>query len=246
MTQKDFAFSPDYENYISQYPYPKNSHLPHMNAASPRKCLTDHECLQLHQYAYEQLATANKSSSIYKGVSALVRALIIIIGLNTGLRITELTSVCWGDFVIDSHCVFVRNGKGNKTRYVYYSPSIVNPVIVNAHQLFCKWQLPNAFDNWIFYSVVKESTYSQRALQLCMKNMITKLNIRNHLSPHSLRHTFAVNLYLASGKDIKVVQEQLGHADIKTTQIYLSTLMPTINATMRKMYPNIQKPWCTS
>ncbi|WP_372364867.1 tyrosine-type recombinase/integrase [Candidatus Uabimicrobium sp. HlEnr_7] len=244
MTQKHFAFSPDYENLTSQYPYPKNGRLPQMNAASPRKCLTGLECLQLQKYAYEQLIYANKVSNVYKGVSAVVKALIIIIGLNTGLRITELTSTCWGDFVIDSNCVFVRNGKGQKTRYVYYPPSIVNPAIIDAHALFSKWKLPNKFDDWVFYSVTKENSYSQRALQLCMKKIITKLNIRNHLSPHSLRHSFAVNFYLASGKDIKAVQEQLGHTDIKTTQIYLSTLMPTINETLRKMYPDFQKSRC--
>ena len=226
---------------ILGYDYPINIDLPHRNLVSPQKCLTDQESLRIYQCALELLLKADDEKSAYKSFALLSKSLLIIIGLSTGLRINEMTQLTWGDFILDSACVFVRNGKGRKSRYVYYECDLVNPALVKAHMLARKWKNPAKSTDWIFYSFTKQKQYTERALQISFKKMLQVSGIRLHLTPHSLRHTFAINLYIASKGDIRLVQDQLGHSSVKTTQIYLSLLMPSIYETLKKMYPHVRK-----
>ncbi len=69
----------------------------------------------------------------------------------------------------------------------------------------------------------------ESGLQKAIRKTARKANINKRVTAHTLRHTFATHL-LASGTDIRTVQEQLGHVDLRTTQIYTHVLQMGGNA----------------
>ena len=61
---------------------------------------------------------------------------------------------------------------------------------------------------------------SSTAIQKVFKFWAKKAGLLSHYSVHSLRHTYAVRLYKSSGYNLRLVQKQLGHSSISTTQVY--------------------------
>ena len=148
------------------------------------------------------------------------RAIIELL-YSGGLRVSELTSLNRDSINLERREFMVR-GKGSKDRPIFISQSCADRV---RDYLDARTDsLPALFlNNSRNLQAVDTSGDYRRMTPRSVERVVQKYarlaGITKHVSPHTLRHSFATDL-LMNGADIRAVQSMLGHADISTTQIY--------------------------
>lgn len=148
------------------------------------------------------------------------RAIIELL-YSGGLRVSELVGLNRDSINLERR-EFVVRGKGSKDRPIFISQSAANWV---AEYLDVRTDsLPALFlNNSRNLQTADTSGNYRRITARSVERIVEKYarlaGITKHVSPHTLRHSFATDL-LMNGADIRAVQSMLGHADISTTQIY--------------------------
>jgi site-specific recombinase XerD len=172
--------------------------------------LTNDEILQM-------LQTAGAHSKHSARDQALIELLF-----SSGLRVSELVGLN-RDHINLKRREFTVRGKGNKDRPVFISEAAA--AALEAYLNTRQDNLPALFinDSKNVPSAPKPDGNYRRLTARSVQRIIEKYarlaGITKHVSPHTMRHSFATDL-LINGADIRVVQGMLGHADISTTQIY--------------------------
>lgn len=127
-----------------------------------------------------------------------------------GLRVSEIVNLKITDIDSRSMQVFIERAKGKKDRYANLPESI----LVQLRQYFIDYR-PKDY----LFEGQYGGQYSARSVQQVFQNSMTKAGINKNVGIHSLRHSFATHL-LEKGTDVRLIQELLGHKDIKTTLLY--------------------------
>lgn len=111
-------------------------------------------------------------------------------------------------------------GKGKKTRLLPLGEKAIQAIEfwLSKRHLLLKTTTP-AEDKYALFLGERGARISPRVIQLQLKKLAIKSNIPANIHPHVLRHSFASHM-LQSSRDLRAVQELLGHANISTTQIY--------------------------
>jgi site-specific recombinase XerD len=160
---------------------------------------------------------------------------MVELGLNAGLRVEEMASLKHGNLLIDkARSSIVVTGKGNKKRAVWIS---------SAFKKTCQKYIE--YKKRFGYSTDKESyllnnlkgnKITKRSLQKFFKTILKKAGLPDYYYIHCLRHTYTTFLLKASNHNYRFVQQQLGHASIRTTQTYASILDSEGRKAVERLY----------
>ena len=160
---------------------------------------------------------------------------------STGLRISELTNLN-RDSVNLQRREFVVRGKGQKDRPVFVSQSAADAVQDYLDER--KDSLPALFLNNSRNQPMTGTNgnyrrLSPRSVERIINKYVRAAGITKHVTPHTLRHSFATDL-LMNGADLRSVQSLLGHANISTTQIYTHVTDPHLKEIHDKFHSDVK------
>lgn len=155
---------------------------------------------------------------------------------SSGLRVSELVGLN-RDHINLKRREFMVRGKGQKDRPIFISEAAAGWV-----QQYIDKRPDNSQPLFVRYSGTKQTDTSgdykrltARSIQRMVSRYAVLAGITKHVSPHTLRHSFATDL-LMNGADLRSVQAMLGHSNIATTQIYTHVTDPHLKAVHEKFH----------
>ena len=195
------------------------------------KCLSMREVLKPRRYANRLRHQGFKN----KQFSRIREWFMVELGLQAGLRVTEMASLQHGHLYIDhTRSSLVFTGKGNKKRLVW-----VSATFRQLCRIYLSYKKKFGYDlsnTSYLLNNLKGTQITKRALQKNFTSMIEKAKLSSHFSIHCLRHTYATFLLKASNYNYRFVQRQLGHASMRTTQTYAGILESEGKKALEKLY----------
>ncbi len=149
---------------------------------------------------------------------------VLTLMLNMGLRVSEVVNLKPGDINLIKNKLRVVNGKGGVDRDL--------TIPENTSYILREWKKIKPQNSQYYFSTIKDRSdgkfaskkgkkLSVRYIQEMVGRIAKKAGIDKNITPHTLRHTFGTFFYRQT-KDIETLRKILGHADISTTQIYVT------------------------
>lgn len=151
---------------------------------------------------------------LYNTLVDVRQKVVISLLYGTGMRLNELRNLKWQDIERSNQRIKIRQGKGARDRFTLLSPTIVKDL----ESYYRKYKT----QTYVFESILlKSKPLHSRSLQTIVNAaMVNAGFVSGKYTAHTLRHSFATHL-LDNGCDINTIKILLGHADLRTTGIYL-------------------------
>lgn len=150
----------------------------------------------------------------------------------TGMRVSELIHLKVSD--VNLQYGYVSCNENDKERVIpigNVSKQALKQYVEEARGYYVKNERETAL-----FTNVSGSEMSRQGFWKMLKSYADEAGIKQDITPHTLRHSFAVHM-LQNGADVKSVQEMLGHSDISTTQVYLNMKMNRMRDVYMKAHP---------
>ncbi len=141
---------------------------------------------------------------------------LLELGYGSGLRVSEWIELSVRDILFEEGLVRVF-GKGSKERLVPMGRRAVGAVAIYLREL--RPRLEKGEGRGKLMLNARGQPLTRMGAWKILRKYVERAGLTKHVSPHTLRHSFATHL-LEGGADLRAVQEMLGHADISTTQLY--------------------------
>ena len=152
---------------------------------------------------------------------------------GAGLRVSEWISIGLRDIMFDDGLVRVF-GKGSKERLVPLGLGAIGALATYIREL--RPRLEQGEGKGVLFLNARGEPLTRMGAWKILRKYVERAGIEKHVSPHTLRHSFATHL-LEGGADLRAVQEMLGHADISTTQIYTHVDREYLRSVHRQYHP---------
>ena len=163
---------------------------------------------------------------------------IIEVLYGCGLRVSELVNLKMSNLYADEQMLQVI-GKGNKERWVPINPRALDLIDTYIHNVRVHYDIKPGEEKFIFINRLGRHL-SRNYVFMFLQQAVENAGINKHVSPHSLRHSFATEL-VENGADLRAVQEMLGHESISTTEIYTHLTRETLRNTIASYHPHYKK-----
>ena len=187
---------------------------------TPQQSISNEELVESFNKYVDEFNAENKIENRDKAMIEMLYA--------TGMRISELVNLKITD-VDMKRCVVKVFGKGSKERLIPFGEKALDSL--------------RSYLNDRSQSSSKEIFLSNRGKKMTrvafwqrVKIYLIRENLKNSISPHTLRHAFATHL-LNRGADLRSVQLLLGHSDLSTTQIYTHIAKQRLSDVLKKHHP---------
>lgn len=155
----------------------------------------------------------------------------------SGLRVSELAGLSLTDIDFDNQTLRVK-GKGKKVRMVpfgHHAKTALQDYLSVRGELLFEAEPDKVDPNAVFLNY-QGTRITTRSVGRMIDKYVKQCADLHHISPHSLRHSFATHL-LDAGADLRAIQELLGHARLSTTQQYTHVSMDKLMEVYDRSHP---------
>ncbi len=181
-----------------------------------------------HKQPLPKVLSEDEFVKMYSQCTNEKHQIILKLMYGCGLRRNEVCSLKTEDVNMERELIFVK-GKGGKYRAINPGKRLIEDI---------KSYVKNFKPGVYFIEGQTKGKYSGSSIEKIVKRLGEKAGLKRHLHPHMLRHTFATH-HMEKGTELRLIQEALGHASSKTTEIYTKVSRKSIKK-MRNLLDDME------
>ena len=163
---------------------------------------------------------------------------IVEVLYGCGLRVSELVNLKMSNIYEDEGMLQVI-GKGDKERWVPINARALEMMVMYIHTVRVHYDIKPGEEKFVFINRLGRHL-SRNYVFMFLQQAVKDAGLNKHVSPHSMRHSFATEL-VENGADLRAVQEMLGHESISTTEIYTHLTRDALRNTIEAYHPHYKK-----